>query len=345
MTAESPTAAEHGDQPFELANASSPTGDVRRWLARTRFICTYFSQLEIEYQALCGAEYRDRTSRQVEALRAQHARRPNWATNHRFEYVVMDGLPAAILGQRIEIYRDRLNRLLGAERVPAVEQSFQLPKDAPLEAQRTVALGMLSEIQRLRHVRSEFERLRNRLLVSLLLAGALFGGFIAYVLMHNWGPPIVHVIAAGLLGGYFSVLLKLGALRWCLDYNTNYHQVDRLFWNLICSLALSMFEGAVGAIVLFTIFLAGLLTGSLFPEFPVGVWDGVDLSKLWWMVPSDADEAAKLIVWCLLAGFSERLIPDFLSGLTQQLDRRAAPAAASGPAPNVDAASSNTPPG
>ena len=110
-------------------------------------------------------------------------------------------------------------------------------------------------------------------------------------------------------------------MRWCLDYNTNYHQVDRLFWNLVCSLALSMFEGAVGALVLFTIFLAGLLKGSMFPEFPNIEFDGVDLSKLWWLVPTQPAEAAKLIVWCLLAGFSERLIPDFLSGLAKQLDR------------------------
>jgi hypothetical protein len=304
-----------------LGLGSDFASELRRSLTQTRFICTYFSQLEIEYQALCSPEYRAQTAAAVGALRAEQQRRPSWAINHRFEYVVMDGLPPTILRQRSEIYRERLSRLLGSERVAAVEQSFALPDDAPLEVQRTLALGMLSEIQRLRHVRSEFDRLRNRLFVCLLLAGSLFGAFIACMLMHNWLPPVTHVIAAGLMGGYFSVLLKLGALRWCLDYNTNYHQVDRLFWNLVCSLALSMFEGAVGALVLFTIFLAGLLKGSMFPEFPNIEFDGVDLSKLWWLVPTQPAEAAKLIVWCLLAGFSERLIPDFLSGLAKQLDR------------------------
>jgi hypothetical protein len=317
MSAANPTASELTGQGTRTAAHST----VRRSLSQTRFICTYFSQLEIEYHALCSQEHQARTQAQLRELRQEHGRAPSWAVNHRFEFLVMDGLAEPILRQRIAIYRDRLERLVGPERVPAIEASFQLKPDASFEAVRSLAMGMLSEIQRLRHVRSEFERLRNRLLVSLLGAGMSFGGVICALVVYAWLPPMLHVLAAGLLGGYFSVLVRLGALRWCLDYNTNYQQVDRLFWNLLCSLGLSMFEGAVGALVLFTVFVSGLLKGSLFPDFPEHAIAGIDLTTIWWMTPASAAESAKLIVWCILAGFTERLIPDFLSGLARQLDR------------------------
>jgi hypothetical protein len=319
MPAASPIAVHDAAAAAAIDDSSLSPSQLRRSLSQTRFICTYFAQLELEYHALCGTEHQARTQPQLRALQSEHRRYPSWAVNHRFEFLVMDGLPEPILRQRIAIYHDRLVRLVGPERVPAIEASFALDPHASFEAVRALGMGMLSEIQRLRHVRSEFERLRNRLLVSLLGAGVFFGGAVCGLICFDWLPPMLHVLAAGLLGGYFSVLVRLGALRWCLEYNTNYQQVDRLFWNLLCSLGLSMFEGAVGALVLFTVFESGLLKGSLFPEFPSA--DGTNLASLWWMVPSNTAEAAKLIVWCVLAGFSERLIPDFLSGLARQLDR------------------------
>lgn len=321
----------------------SPAGvlhDLKRSLAQQRFICTYFDQLNVEYETLCPAQYHEQTSAVARQLRAQHATQPSWALNHRFEHLVMAGVAPEVLEQRIVIYRERLKTLLGAAGAASVDALFD--PSAALESRRTMALGLLAEIQRLRDVRSEFERLRNRLLWCLLAAGGFFGMVCFTLLQQSWQwlPPMVHVLSAGLLGGYFSVLLKLGALRFCLEYNSNYQQVDRLFWNISYNLLLSMFEGAVGALILYTIFLAGLLKGSLFPEFPaqpVGT-----ISELFWMSPVLHEEAAKLIVWCVIAGFSERLIPDFLSTLTQQVKQPRA--AADGDAPGAKPAEPAQPP-
>lgn len=295
-----------------------------------RFICTYFAQLELEYEALCPAEYRIATSARFQQLQAAHLARPSWPNNHRLEMLVMQGVDGSILGQRVAIYRERLQTLVGGARATALSQAFAVDDQASLERRRAAALGLLAEIQRLRHVRSEFERLRNRLLMSLLGAGAMFGGATYYLLTVTWLPPVAHVLAAGFLGGYFSVLLKLGSLQFCLDYNANYHQVDRLFWNLLCTLGLSMFEGAVGALILFTMFVSGLLKGSLFPEFQNLPLTNVDVSKLFWMAPEGSGESGKLIVWCVLAGFSERLIPDFLSGLARRAEASARATTAGG---------------
>ena len=70
-----------------------------------------------------------------------------------------------------------------------------------------------------------------------------------------------------------------------------------------------------------TIHQAGLIKGSFFPEFEPIALANVDLSQLMWLVPQQSTEAAKLVVWCVLAGFSERLIPDFLSNLARRIER------------------------
>lgn len=309
----------------EEREAPRHVSDMQRSLRRRRFICTYFNQLDMEYESLCPVDYQEETASAVRALRADHAKRPSWAINHRFEYLVMGGVHEEILTQRIAIYRERLKTLLSPDGAGLVDKVFAVPT-ADVQSRRAAALGMLAEIQRLRHVRSEFERLRNRLLLCLLGAGLFFGLLTLTLMIQKWLPPLAHVLAAGLLGGYFSVLLKLGSLRFCLEYNSNYHQVDRLFWNILCNLLLSMFEGAAAALILFSVFLSGMLRGSLFPEFPDVTLEGVDLSKLWWMVPTHSVEASKLVAWSVIAGFSERLIPDLLTTLT----RRAADASQPG---------------
>ena len=203
---------EQTDPSLQLVAAPSTHDDPTaleqtfRSLRRRRFIGTYFAQLELEYESLCSPEFRRASAARMEKLRATHRTRSSWTNNHRLEMLVMEGIHPSILLQRVAIYRERLQGLVGTARASALSQAYALPPDADADTQRQAALGLLAEIQRLRAVRSEFERLRNRLLVSLLVAGALFGGVTYLLLLYTWSPPVLHVFAAGLLGGYFSVL-------------------------------------------------------------------------------------------------------------------------------------------
>jgi hypothetical protein len=294
---------------------------IGRLAARRRhsFVDRYFRQLDTEYEALCPAEYRAETTGTVLDLRAEHERSPSWHNNHRFEFLIMAGLPPVLLRQQIQVYRERLLVLLGAERGDAVLGPFAESAQNPQE-ERELALGMLGEIQRLRVVRSEFEKLRKRLLFALVFTGAVFGSlFIALVSFEElqWLPPVAHVVIAGLIGGYFSVLLRLGSLHWSLEYNANYQQVDRFDGTMLASFMLAMFEGAVAAFVLYTIFLGGLLDGTFFPSFEQIPLNKYELSQVFWVVPKDSSGGAKLLAWCILAGFSERMIPDALSLLAK----------------------------
>ncbi|HEX6242604.1 MAG TPA: hypothetical protein VFZ61_16940, partial [Polyangiales bacterium] len=216
--------------------------------------------------------------------------------------------------QRCCMYRQRLRQLL--EDCPQeLHAAFDgVPADAPPEMQRSAMLGMLSEIQRLRHVRSEFERLRNRLFLVLALLGMLFVLF--FVVTPRLGVSVsVHVVMAGVLGGYFSVLLRLGAMHFRDEYNINYHQVDQVFYNVLVTFALALFEGGVAAHLLYTLFVSGVVEGNMFPHFklpnPYEVTDLLDA------LPTSPGDAAKLLMWSVAAGFSERLVPDVLNGLAK----------------------------
>src|SRR4029078_4561252 len=66
----------------------------------------------------------------------------------------------------------------------------------------------------------------------------------------------------------------------------------------------SMFTGAAFALVLWLMFLGGLLSGELFPKEIAG--------PLTSPIPKDL---AKLLVWSFIAGFAERFVPDLLDKL------------------------------
>jgi hypothetical protein len=280
-----------------------------------RFACTFFAQLDGEYEALCSEEYKAKTRVEVAALRHRHIKNPNWGLNHRLEYLLVDDLEPAILKQRVSLARSRLFALVGTEGAASYADAFPEP-DSKLEPSelKAYALGVLVELQRLRHVQTEFERFRNRLIGAALLPGF---GFVIIGLVSQFVIPKMSLAALaallGLMGGFLSVLLRIGSLHWSVKYAANYQQVDKVFWNVLCSFYLSLAEGSIGAIILYIMFCTGLFKQvNLFPDFsslPPGATLMRDVPHL---------RASQLMLWSVVAGFSERLVPDLLSSLSKQ---------------------------
>lgn len=73
------------------------------------------------------------------------------------------------------------------------------------------------------------------------------------------------------------------------------------------------FAATLGGLLLF-IFAGGLVKGSLFPDFR---FESSSLFTLRFV----GEDWCKLIVWAFLAGFSERLIPQFLDDLAGRFGR------------------------
>jgi len=281
-----------------------------------RFTARYFAQLDLEYESLCPQSYKAQVADEVCELQDCNAQRPSWNLNHRFEFIVLAGLPFLVLLQRARIYRERLLTLSGPEGRDLFGAAYSAPATDPsaVDDLRTASFGMLMEIQRLRAVRSEFERLRNRLIFISILPGSVFTTLAIAFAPAFWKMSLAEVAAIlGLLGGYLSVLLRLGSLRWTLSYATNYQQVDRLFWNLFLNFCLSMLEGALGAIVLYIALSAGVLAGSVFPRIPF------DFHRVLLASDLNHESLTRLMLWCVVAGFSERAVPDLLSGLGNDL--------------------------
>lgn len=336
------------------ASVDHPPFSLRDWFStailKRRFIRNYFIQLDTEYEALCEAQYKSTVSSQVARLRQEYLSRPTWGGNHRYELLVIRGLPEVILQSRMQIYKLRLIALAGANHTPVIEAAFPSPDRAQPSEWRRLALGMVAEIQRLRLVRSEFERLRNRLLAMFMLMGFVIMAFAHLEWLNRLGTwlapiatshgltlmaplshdPLSMSIIAGVVGAYLSVLLRLGSLQWCPEFSVNYHQVDRLLWNMALTFCLALFEGAVAAFVLYTVFAGKLLLGGLFPEFHALTTSASDAAVITRTLPNAGTDLAKLVFWCILAGFSERLIPDLLTNFSESA-RQASRVATSAP--------------
>jgi hypothetical protein len=132
------------------------------------------------------------------------------------------------------------------------------------------------------------------------------------------------VAFAGVLGAYFSVLLRLGKLSWSPEYSINYQQVDKMFWNVISSMALAMMEGGVAAAVLYFLFMSNAVQGDLFPAFDYSARKTMGFFAIMPQCPKDI---AKALVWAIAAGFSERLVPDMLDNLAKRSFAKSAPGA------------------
>jgi hypothetical protein len=103
-------------------------------------------------------------------------------------------------------------------------------------------------------------------------------------------------IVFGALGAIFSRLIRFETRQSLIDYD------EAISTFVGRSLDLRQVVGAIGALVLFFAIFGDLIGGKLFPDI-TGL-----LSAGKWI----SDNLAKLIVWSFLAGFSERLVPDFL---------------------------------
>lgn len=81
----------------------------------------------------------------------------------------------------------------------------------------------------------------------------------------------------------------------------------------------SPFVGGVFAIVLYLIFMSGLIKGSLFPAFQSAEGSFTTFREFAAQtMPATHGDMAKAIVWAFIAGFSEGLVPNFISKLTKE---------------------------
>ena len=113
----------------------------------------------------------------------------------------------------------------------------------------------------------------------------------------------------GILGGFISIQQRLKS------FGT---QELQLLSNSWFQILLVPIYGGIFALILYVGFLSQIVTGALFPQFSVPAFHQPpttdDLKRFFAdTYPSSGVDLAKLLFWCLVAGFSERLIPQIIS--------------------------------
>jgi hypothetical protein len=123
---------------------------------------------------------------------------------------------------------------------------------------------------------------------------------------------LVPAVLAGCWGAAFSMLSSLKERLEASELDAL--KVLRARWVLGSRVLI----GAGAASILYFFFVSGLVTGSAFPALKP-IESGPAAPHIW------LGTLAMLIVWCFIAGFSERLIPGLLAKTEARLDTPASP--------------------
>jgi hypothetical protein len=146
-------------------------------------------------------------------------------------------------------------------------------------------------------------------IISLVFGGSLILG---NKLMISW-----LCILCGILGGFVSIQQRTKKIS-----NRELQLLSKSWFQIL----LIPIYGGIFSLLLYVIFLSGLISGQFFPTFnfpPIPV-TGVNTSYLQsflaYTYPSSGQELAKLIFWCFLAGFSERLVPQIMANFSNEIE-------------------------
>ena len=234
------------------------------------------------------------------------------------------------LRRRVWALRSRYARLVGPDRYqqylasrPPDETDPNVTDDT-LRADLRGVLGLTHLTYSLAVVR---ENLRRRVLMGVFgLAGVLCGGALVAAVVADlirlrpmvqgsWWLALQHRLPVAVA---ILVVVLFGCLGAFLSTQRRLQQPSEGGDPLIAILGLYEFNnikrfpliaGGLFATVLYFILVAGFLKGDLFPELPAGIPQG---SVAW----------AKLVIWAFLSGFAERLVPDTLDRLVNEVQPR-----------------------
>lgn len=238
------------------------------------------------------------------------------------------------------LYRARAAGI-GAEGIEAIASDFTSGKADATEEGTKVMRAALAQLLQATHTRFG-DRRRNRLardeasrrLFAVALAGVI-GPILLVALIFllsrlfgwlDWCDAckaqtfftltgkyhLMALLYCGCVGAIFSRLIAFQSLEGEItftDLKRNYS------WLVIL---LRLFVGGIAAFVVYYLIVGNILGGDIFPPL-----SGGDLGPLWKTVGVGAETKvaytmptegfAKMMIWCFIAGFSERFIPDKLA--------------------------------
>lgn len=154
----------------------------------------------------------------------------------------------------------------------------------------------------------EVRAISNRLARSLGILVALFVPAAFYGYTHpgnHFATAPMAAFAVGVIGGFVGLQRRLKRMTeddLALLANS---------WVYVC---LAPLVGGVLAVLVYVLFVSGLLAGDLFPKFvPDEGADKINGLAAIFAIHGDAAAYAKMVFWCFVAGFSEHFATDIIS--------------------------------
>jgi hypothetical protein len=178
---------------------------------------------------------------------------------------------------------------------------------------------LTTQLLRQYYLREKFA-IAKRQTVLLMFTIFVVGVVVAWLLSRRAGQMIIaEEMIVGMIGGYVSSFLRVYTMPPGDDIllSVTALRADR------ASLIAKPLLGAVFAVALHLLFISGLLSGGLFPVLKINPEGSKGQFKQFFtgtVIATDAD-FAKLLVWCFIGGFAERLVPDILDRLANQADK------------------------
>lgn len=295
----------------------------------------YLDRVMAEYELLPSPQAADKTPpEQISAIVAKFPKERDqltWGDLLILEKYVVSKEPLEVLRQRLSTLRENYRDVVGEKNYDTYLLSQPSQKNGSMPAEDTLRADigrLLDSLHWAYFMTRKREQLRTAIIrnvgLTILLLFVPFG--VSFFLLYHHGykgtATIAAVLFMGALGGFVSLQQRIQ------DIPTEGDPVLTLFelQSGQFSLYLAPLTGAIFALLVFLMFLGGLLTGSLFPDFKDLQMNPVKYGNLFEYV-----QYGKLMVWSFIVGFAERFVPDTLTGLvgrSRQSSGRPTPASA-----------------
>lgn len=243
-----------------------------------------------------------------------------WGDTYVLERAVLLMLPDIEVHQRLWClearYRDAVGNSTAYDTFLKLEAPH-LSLESPEHARARLDV-LIRELYRLYTVTSCREQLRSHFSkkgVGVAVAILILLIVLLYVCQHyqHYTPliPFLIVCAAGTVGGTLSFEQRLQSLP-----SRGESLGDLVELDTGSGVFSSPITGGAFAIILYILFAAGLMSGTIFPTLGNSNDHVQTLSDFVANIaPASTLDWAKLLIWCFIAGFAERFVPDALDRL------------------------------
>ena len=351
--------------PMALAAAREAWKPSQRPLRRARcsvdrasfhMLQLYRTNLEVRLQGIDETALQTESQKRTYALAAEMLRTPSetassereigWDETYKVERMIGLLLSGTQLRQEIKMRLDELASeraseavCLRAEHQALVTSAPGNPSPAPDD---TMLRSFLLRVMEVLHWNAKKKHLarpiRKEATKNILLCGivafllaitpyvAINVDFVEGLQLSKWWSlfALYTALVSGLLGAFFSRLITV-------QRDWPKMSLDEVFLHREFSYTLLRAGvGMGGAIIVYFFLKSGLIDGALFPKFEklAMEWVQVPDKSMSFVIPSK--DLALMTVWCFLAGFSEVLVPNLLTGAERQLADGIAPSRLAG---------------